>query len=252
MSKKVLVAIIVVLAIMLLGLGTYVAYDKFIKPNDKKIVNNNKDKKENTKSILKDSSKTIVYTEEKDKYCKVPIININSADADKINEDIEDYVEKMDENGYGEYYNLNYEYFENEDILSVKIIIRTAGSSRYYHTSNINVKTGKRVTNSDLLKLKNIKEEELSDKVFSVYEKDLEKSGTLEDSKKIHKYDDEFTSIYDGTKNSIESNDLDDFDMYLNSKGELCVIAKVYLIAGPENNYYSYNLETNLREKESR
>lgn len=246
-SNKGLIVLVIFLIIIVLGLSSYIVYDKFIKPNSTKETT-----EKETVSLKKDSTKPLVYDDGKYKYCKVPIININSTDADKLNKDIEDYVDKMGENGYGEYYNLDYDFFENNDILSVKIIIRTEGSSRYYHTSNINIKTGKKVTNSELLKLKNIKEEDLSDKLFKVYEKDLENNDSLEDAKRLHKYDDEFTSIYDGTKNIIESNKVDDFDMYLNSKGELCVITRVYLIAGPETNFYSFNLDTNLREKESR
>ena len=74
-------------------------------------------------------------------------------------------------------------------------------------------------------------------------------NGSIDAVKTQSIYGDECTSVYDGTKMNIESTKINDFDMYLNKKGELCVVTDIYLIAGPERNYYIYNLDTNLREK---
>ena len=249
-SNKGLVALIIILIIIIIGLGSYIVYDKFI--------NTNKDKKDTVEvketkkeeSILKDKSKPIVYTLGNYKYKKVPFINIDSDDAERLNNEIDDYVTKSGKDtDYGEGYSLSYDYFQNDEILSVLLKIDTIGASKYYKTVNINTKTGKKVSNSDLLKIKNIDENGIGNAIFDIYVKDAEESGYIDTYKTQHIYGDGFTSVYDGTKMLIDSKKIDDFDMYLNSKGDLCVIEEVYLIAGPEKNFYKFNLNINSYEK---
>ncbi|MBQ9013239.1 MAG: hypothetical protein IJ094_06780 [Bacilli bacterium] len=247
-----LVVLVIIELLIILGLAGFVGYEKFIK---KDVCNCNncdvkKDNKKEEKSLIKDKTKAIVYTNGYYKDKKVPVINIDSTDADKLNREIEEYVDKMSlESDYGEAYALSYEYFENKDILSIKMTITTFGSSRYYKTVNISTKTGKKVSNTDLLEMKKIKEGDFASILFEIYEKEQIDNGSIDAVKTQSIYGDEYTSVYDGTKNNIESTKINDFDMYLNKNGELCVVTDIYLIAGPERNFYIYNLDTNLREK---
>ena len=248
-NNKGLIALVIILIIIILGLSGYIAYDKFIAKEEVNKIEKKENKKEE-KSIIKDKEKDIVYTESDYEYKKVPVININTADADKLNKEIEEYVDKMSsESDYGEAYALSYDYFENNDVLSIKMTITTFGSSRYYKTVNINSKTGKEVSNYDLIKSKSIDENEIGNAIFDIYTKEAEKNESLDAYKTQHIYSDEYTSVYDGTKNLVTNKKYDDFDMYLNSKGELCVISDVYLIAGPEMNFYVFNLNSNSYEK---
>lgn len=250
-SNTGLIILVIILFLLVLGLGTYIVYDKVINNETVPKTESRKEKgKEETESIIKDKNKDIVYSEDEYKYKKVPIINIDSEDADKLNQDIIEYVDKMgQETNYGEGYSLSYDYFQNDEILSVLLKIDTIGASKYYKTVNINTKTGKKVSNSDLLKLKNIDENEIGNAIFDIYVKDAEESGYIDTYKTQHIYGDGFTSVYDGTKMLIDSKKIDDFDMYLNSKGDLCVIEEVYLIAGPEKNFYKFNITKNMYEK---
>lgn len=249
-SNKGLVVLVIILFILVLGLGTYIVYDKVINKDEAVSKTDSNDKKETTKGIIKDESKEIVYSDNEYQYKKIPIINIDTEDADDLNKEINEYVDKMgQDSNYGEGYKLSYVYYENNEILSILLTINTYGSSKYYKTVNINSKTGKKVSNYDLIKIKSIDENEIGNAIFDIYVKDAEKNGLLDTYKTQHIYGDGFTSVYDGTKMLIDSKKIDDFDMYLNSKGDLCVIEEVYLIAGPEKNFYKFNLNINSYEK---
>lgn len=251
-SNKGLIILIIILILMVLGLGSYIVYDKFINVSRKSESNKVENKKATKEDRInkKDNTKAIVYTEGNYEYKKVPVINIDSIDADRLNKEINDYLEEMKKNtDYGEGYNLSYDYYENDNILSIKITINTFGASKYYKTFNISTKTGKEVTNKEILNLKNIEESDFSSKLLSAYEKEQSDNDNLDAVKTQHIYGDEYTSVYDGTKMNIENTKIEDFDMYLNKNKELCVVADVYLLAGPERNFYIYNLDTNSREK---
>lgn len=249
-SNKGLIVLVIILFILVLGLGTYIVYDKVINKDEVVSKTDSNDKKETKKGIIKDESKEIVYSDNEYQYKKIPIINIDTEDADDLNKEINEYVDKMgQDSNYGEGYKLSYVYNENDEILSILLTINTYGSSKYYKTVNINTKTGKKVSNYDLIKTKSIDENEIGNAIFDIYVKDAEKNGLLDTYKTQHIYGDGFTSVYDGTKMLIDSKKIDDFDMYLNSKGDLCVIEEVYLIAGPEKNFYKFNLNINSYEK---
>ena len=245
-SNKGLIALIILLTILVLGLGTYVAYDKFLRPSETKSETKKDTDKKDTSVSKKDSTKPIVYDENTSQYEKVPIINIDSVDADRLNKKIKDFAGTRDT--YDENFTINYDFYENTDVLSIIVKSTTPGASVYYVSANINTKTGKEVTNKDLIEKKNINESDFNAKVFGAYEKNLEDTGALDTAKSQKDYTGH-SSVYEGTQNKIKNTKLDDFDMYLNSNGELCVVAEVYVIAGPEKNFYIYNLDTNTREK---
>ena len=98
-----------------------------------------------------DKKQDIVYTLSNKSY---PIINISgSPEVDNINEEMkQNYVDKDDE-----YCSSEYNYYLNNEILSI-IITQYTSSSYYYEVYNVNVSTGKVVSNTDLLKSKNVDE----------------------------------------------------------------------------------------------
>lgn len=135
----------------------------------------------NYKSLLYDKTKDIVYSIADDSIKegdKLPYININNKNIDKINDDIinsyYDYLGKFT-NGY------TYEYNVSGNILSIliKSYQRYNDSEHYdivYRTYNINLKTYKVLTEKELLEKYNITEEKLSYFIaykFSNYYKDL-------------------------------------------------------------------------------
>lgn len=249
MSKKGLVAIIVILTIMVFSLGTYVAYDKFIKPNSVKEVK--KDEGKSNSKSSSDSSKIEVYDSEDYKYLHVPYIDLKSDEGKRLNKEIKDFVSDYeDTKEFTDNCQVTYQTFENENIISIIIKKDTPSSStNYYKSINIDTKTGKEVDNKYLLDMKNIDENYIPGMLLEVYDNQAEENGNLEDLRRMPSQGDEFTSVYDATKNNIENNKLDDYVMYLNKKDELIVVVEVYFYAGPEKGNVLMNLNTNLYEK---
>ena len=132
-TNKGLVVLVIILFILVLGLGTYIVYDKVINKDEVVSKTDSNDKKETKKGIIKDESKEIVYSDNEYQYKKIPIINIDTEDADDLNKEINEYVDKMGQDtNYGEGYKLSYVYYENDKILSILLTINTYGSSNYY------------------------------------------------------------------------------------------------------------------------
>lgn len=99
-----------------------------------------------------DKKQDIVYTLSNKNY---PIINLSgSPEVDNINAKIKaEFAEEDDE-----YNKSEYNYYLNNEILSLVIENTGPAEGWIYTTYNINIKTGKVISNSDLLKSKNIDE----------------------------------------------------------------------------------------------
>lgn len=250
-SNKGLIVLIIFLIIIILGLSGYIVYDKFFDNKEVNTVEKKEKTKKEEKSILKDKNKEMVYKDDSYSYLEVPYININTKDGERLNNEIKEFVKDYkDTKDDTEDFMVSYKNFENDNVVSIIIKKTTPSSStNYYKSINIDSKTGKELTNSELLKTKKIDESELSSKLFAVFENQAKEDGLIDSYKTMHTYEDEFTSIYDGTKNKIDNNKLEDYEMYLNSNGDLVVVVEVYFIAGPEKGNKLFNLNTNLYEK---
>ena len=119
----------------------------------------------NVKKI--DDSKDVVYTLTNKSY---PIINISSPEIEDINEKVKrEYKENE------EYFNHEYNYYLNNEILSLVISIEDTSGYTEYEVYNINVNTGKPVSNTNILKTKDIDEQTfLSNLTICYKEKFLE------------------------------------------------------------------------------
>ena len=152
-DKKVLYIISSIILILITGVGIFI------------YLNTN-----NYDNIKKDVNKDLVYTRFKrnieDNKTEVPIININSTDADKINKEIVDIM-----NGFlKEENNLSdYEYSINKNILSVVLVMinnNTDTTPKFsFKTYNINLTTLKKISNSELLSMYNTNETEVSNSI---------------------------------------------------------------------------------------
>lgn len=112
----------------------------------------------------KDKENKIIDNDCKSENLKVPFININSADAEKANNDIKKLYEKMysefgtkNSNGATILYTSGYKFYENKNILSVvvtstdAILNGGAGTSKLY-IYNFNLETLNRATNDEMAK----------------------------------------------------------------------------------------------------
>lgn len=174
-KKKTPIIIVILLVVVLLGLGGYIVYDKFIAKEDVKKQEVTPSKKEEKKVLLKDSNLEIVYSDVDEmhngKVKKVPYINIDSKYADEVNNEIKTMLNKGLEGQISEAsYGIDYQYYINGDILSVKFTWETeSGTQTYSKIYNINQYTGEKVTNSEILKQVNLDETTFNDKLVESY-----------------------------------------------------------------------------------
>ena len=252
-------ALLVILILALIGTSGFIVYDKLISKNNesksntkeetKKEETKKEEKKESVKKI--DESKEYVYDLETGESYAIPYINIDSDDAKKMNEDIKVFSEKFGDKS-SEYYRLKYYYYTNKNIISVALVF-------YYDANgltnslilNIDKETGKKVSNEEILKAKNINIEELRNKAIEVYES----LPTIENDKKFvgHYNDDEKEeyngmTVYEVNKKKFEKMEIDELEIFLNSNNELCAYVGVYLSAGPSGMKEFYNLDTKQKE----
>lgn len=118
----------------------------------------------------------------------IPEINDDSADAKAINDEIyniaKDSIEVAENMSSGkseiqmepEYIRINYDVFENDDIISIVVVEDAVYSDwRDFSIYNYNSKTHKKATNAELLKIAGLSEEEfLRDAMYTLGAKTLE------------------------------------------------------------------------------
>ena len=194
-----------------------------------------------TKKVNKiDNEKELVYTSfneiTSDYSYSLPFINIDSTDAKKINAEIESKFKTK--SGYA----IKYVSYVNDNVLSLVISNEFDGGFIEYFSYNIDIYTGKALSNKDLISLKNITETTYLSKLKEAYKnKYIKMYGTKD---KISNGQsgitlEEYQAQYDKTvadKNiSIET------PLYLNSNGKLCNIGRIYSLAGADA--YNYEIE---------
>lgn len=175
---------------------------------------------------------------------EVPQINIKSEDVEKINKSILDKCEESLKKSNEEqiidfdYEGLEYQYYENGDIVSLVMIIQQEGW-HYYDIYNINTKTGKQISNEEIAEIKKIK---ITDNIIKtineleLYKQDYGANISLnyiekQKQKTIEKYTNE---------------EIKNVDMFINDKNNLCAKLQVYAIAGADIQQVLIDLEENV------
>lgn len=213
-----------------------------------------------TKQVKKiDNDKEIVYTY----YNKIsseysyslPYVNIDSEYANKINDEISKRKDEIEEilgkTSNPGFYATKYKSFINNNVLSLVIWKEFDGGTLSYTAYNMDIYTGKEITNKDLINSKNVSEATYLNALKESYKnKYLELYGTKEEwinrisrdnttEEQKNREAEEYQNMYNYTvadKNiSIES------PIYLNGNGKLCNIATIYSLAGASR--YSHEIE---------
>ena len=243
-------ALLVILILALIGTSGFIVYDKFIaKDNESKSNTKEETKKEEKKESVKkiDETKEYVYDLKSGEYYKIPTINIDSEDAKKMNEEINDFsnYEKRDE-VYNPYYKFKYHYFTNNDVISVLLVKSGDGEgSIFYKVFNINKLSGKKLSNEEIIKIKGLTLDEVKTKMLEIYEKINSSSLEKAKNKEYDELNNEIIlNVYETNKKNFEELDLENVEFFLNDKKELCVSFKEYQVAGPKMMYVIYNLDT--------
>ena len=231
---------------------------KTLNESSEEIENNNSEVKD--ESLLKDDTKELVYTYIDDKInlddettyiYRIPQININSDDASRINQTILNDLEKLYNNSKSNV-NANYglitpkidfKYYKVNDIVSVVTFKCYDNDVVNYKTYNINIKTGKEVSNLDLLNLKEIHTSDFNGKILNIFK-------TLEPEDKINvrtvnpEDAQRAKQIYQKNIDNLTNNSYSMYEMYLNDNNALCVIFDKYSLAGAEKYETIINLDS--------
>lgn len=263
-SNKGLVVVIILLILIVLGLSGYLVYDKLMGKEDTPVTNeetnnsNNAQTDNSNKSVLKkDESKDVVYTLYTSKSTnnfetKIPMININSVYADRVNKEISEFMYKEydDDNNGGikckEYCSqIIYKYYLNDNILSlvIKLDAAESGNAHEYYAYNIDIYTGEEVTNKDLVKLKNINESDFATKLSSTFKEAYPFDKYYPENEYGKEYKDFAIQTYNQTTD-LKNCSIDN-PIFLNENGELMVVIGVHYYAGGEGATYSLiNMDT--------
>lgn len=190
---------------------------------------------------------------------KIPKINIESTDVSKINNEIDteiilkakELILGIDKGMSSGIYKIFYNYYINDNVLSV--IIESdydTNGSKGYKVYNIDIKTGKSISNEELISKKSMTKKQFEEKLTNaVKNKFIEKYGVF----------DKWMSTQDGSQNesralyesqynkTIGSSNCnsDTQMMYLDASGELNVVAIIYSLAGPDSYYHIVKLDDN-------
>lgn len=174
----------------------------------------------------------------------IPQININSNDVKQINKEILDKYETILANVYENQYidfsaeALDYEYYINDDILSLVLNVYTEGGPIFgSEVYNINIVSGEKVTNAGLIECINITETELKNKLNSAIE-NLEMYTNKEIEEEFK--EEQLNKTLELYKEEV----LDEIKMYINKKGNITVSIEVFATAGGEKTTCLVDLET--------
>ena len=217
---------------------------------DKKTNENNKNKKDEKIINKKDEDEDLVY----DYYnktihgntFKIPAINLDYENIENINEEIADLIEvelKKYERGQeppeGAFSSSDYIWAINDNILSLVFFISGYHVDNYY-VYNVDIYSGDNIENSEILEAAKIDSSDFAEKCSEAVEDYYEKYLYTEDAKEAA------GNLY---KNAlINSTDEYNFSpyrtkIYLNSYGELTIVAEIETIAGAGTNSIIVNIE---------
>lgn len=188
------------------------------------------------------------FSEKTDDYSyDIPFVNLDSIDAQSINNDIEiEYLNKalVELNEYAEglsisMYKVEYEYYINGDILSLVVSKEFPNDCIYYKTYNLNLSTGKKVSNKELLELKKISEDDYLNKMKDTVTKFVEEHYS-DLKKEFYGSKDEVLSYVFVLEKTLERCSTD-LPMFLDKNGDVSFVIDVTSIAGAEA--YSYTMK---------
>ena len=189
---------------------------------------------------------------------EIPVVNIDSDYATKINSEIESKYEQIIEDELNNIEagltlvvtTIRYDYYIKDNVLSLVISATYPGQSTVFSVYNIDQYTGKEITSNDLMKIKLVEESTLADRKKAAFKVKFEESygdrtsfsNNIKNSNKdltpaeieaqVKMYDDQLA------KTIADENTKADTSLFLNTNGNLCTIGRIYSLVGPE--YFDY------------
>ncbi len=232
------------------AIDDYKPSDELLKEEEKKEVEEKaKEIEEKPKYSKIDESKDIVYTGATYNHyylsAAYPVININTDTVKAINSEIyKEYgfpnnIGNSDDaymDAYGEYFFetglIGYKYFVNDKTLSL-IVSRSGNESIWSDIYNINLKTGEKVSNSELLSMKNINNDEMLTKCKEIAVNDFDTTINTEPAGlRLQGYKE---SEIDEFRNDLINDLMNQTRLFLDENGKLCLVTD-YRHAGGQSN----------------
>ena len=244
-KKSIKVSLGTVICIMVIELLIITLVAMYLYYNNNSNFDNSINNSENTSQIAESENKKInkVYEDKEliyssySKYSSeysysLPYININSADINKINQEIEEYYMplinnelKNEQEGFSvTMYNIKYTSYLNDNILSLVISDYSPNDDIYYTVYNVDIYTGRKISNSELINLKNISESDYLNNLQTLCKEHfIAKYNSLE---KSDFYEERYNKTISTDNCSIQT------PIFLNKDGNISVIPCIYGLAG--------------------
>ena len=158
---------------------------------------------------------------------KVPVINLTTKAATRINSEVETKYKEASSKGYY----IVYSYYMYTGMVTL-ILDNTYNSGVHtYEVYNINLETGKQMKNEDLLEKLKVNKDEFIKKAKDAYKLKFE-----EVFKDLNKDSNEYKAALNNTLNNA-ANVLNN-PMYINLEGKFAVYANITSVAGASEVYY--------------
>lgn len=195
---------------------------------------------------------------------KIPKININSSEVDEINKEINDKIisqakeciQFLEKNEGGGLYRVDYSYYINNNVLSIVINLEYDSDIVDYYVYNINITTGAKVTNEEILKIKKMTDNQFSEKLSSAakikfinkygskdaYMNDLKNSDAFNEESELKEQESIYVTQYNKTI-STSNCKIDNNKIYLSDNQNLNVVTTIYSLAGADEYEHILNLD---------
>lgn len=185
---------------------------------------------------------------------KIPEINLDYENVEKINKEIaslvEDEIKDLEkETEFPEMAlaGTEYNWYLNDNILSLVFCTKNYHVENYY-VYNVDVYTGETIENQEILDAVKMEEKNFTEKCVDAvkdYYENILYSSEVEQQAGYY-----YTEALN--KSIAESNfKVSKSKIYLNDSGEVCIVAEVYLVAGATSNNFPINIES-LRKNKSK
>ncbi|MBQ6992422.1 MAG: hypothetical protein IJN50_05905 [Clostridia bacterium] len=229
------------------------------------IINKKLNNMEMKEEIIQINAKGIVYTafEEKGNGYNfiIPKINIDSKDVEEINNEIEQKIIKEVKKQIKESKknqedvdfavtpcDISYKYYINGEILSLVLEFGFPYNHIEYTGYNVNIKSGKKITNEEILKYKGVLVADFSNKLPEIYGNFYKENfGNMNEENELYE---EYKKQYEKTI-SKENCNINNY-MFLDNEGNINIIAKIYTMAGSGESICIIKIEDSqfIEEKE--
>lgn len=185
---------------------------------------------------------------------KIPKINLSGDNFSKINDeiyeiyssndgydDIETYVEDIENGEYPHVYEIDYNWGINDSVLSIVIEHKLSNNGlTSYDVYNLDINDGSEISNSQVVAMSGFSVDEYDEKtkqaVGSYFWNNLTYNGIFENEFGV-------TSFNDSLKRSLSSEYIDRRTPYFNDNQELCIVVAYRPLAGSDTDFISLNLE---------